>query len=62
MRVGILVSGLMGDKLKALFAGAGDEVVFSYARMRRARDRRDAFHQSGEEADWLEMASRSKGG
>src|SRR2546427_13007816 len=32
MRVGILGSGLMGGKLGTLFAGAGHEVVFSYAR------------------------------
>jgi 8-hydroxy-5-deazaflavin:NADPH oxidoreductase len=32
VRVGILGSGLMGGKLGALFARAGHEVVFSYAR------------------------------
>jgi threonine dehydrogenase-like Zn-dependent dehydrogenase len=32
MRVGILGSGLMGGKLGAIFARAGQEVVFSYAR------------------------------
>jgi len=32
MRVGILGSGLMGGKLGMLFARAGHEVVFSYAR------------------------------
>lgn len=32
MRVGILGSGLMGAKLGAIFARAGHEVVFSYAR------------------------------
>src|SRR6266849_3739498 len=32
MRVGILGSGLMGCKLGTLFAHAGHEVVFSYAR------------------------------
>jgi hypothetical protein len=32
MRVGILGSGLMGGKLGKLFARAGHEVVFSYAR------------------------------
>jgi predicted dinucleotide-binding enzyme len=35
MRVGILGSGLMGGKLGTLFARAGHEVVFSYARQRR---------------------------
>ena len=34
MRVGILGSGLMGGKLGTLFARAGHEVVFSYARSR----------------------------
>ncbi len=43
MRVGILGSGLMGGKLGAIFARAGHEVVFSYARrkeklMKLARD------------------------
>jgi 8-hydroxy-5-deazaflavin:NADPH oxidoreductase len=32
MRVGILGSGLMGGKLGSIFARAGHEVVFSYAR------------------------------
>jgi len=32
MRIGILGSGLMGSKLGTLFARAGHEVVFSYAR------------------------------
>src|SRR5579862_8840041 len=32
MRVGVLGSGLMGSKLGTLFARAGHEVVFSYAR------------------------------
>ncbi len=35
MRVGILGSGLMGGKLGTIFALAGHEVVFSYARRRR---------------------------
>jgi len=35
MRVGILGSGLMGGKLGTLFARAGHEVVFSYARTER---------------------------
>jgi 8-hydroxy-5-deazaflavin:NADPH oxidoreductase len=35
MRVGILGSGLMGAKLGTLFARAGHEVVFSYARSER---------------------------
>ena len=32
MRIGILGSGLMGCKLGTLFARAGHEVIFSYAR------------------------------
>lgn len=39
MRVGILGSGLMGGKLGTLFARAGHEVVFSYARDRKKLDR-----------------------
>lgn len=35
MRVGILGSGLMGAKLGTLFARAGHDVVFSYARSER---------------------------
>jgi len=32
MRIGIVGSGLMGGKLGTIFAGAGHEVIFSYAR------------------------------
>src|SRR5512147_861759 len=32
MRIGILGSGLMGSKLGTIWAGAGHDVVFSYAR------------------------------
>jgi len=39
MRVGILGSGLMGGKLGTLFARAGHEVVFSYARSVRKLER-----------------------
>jgi predicted dinucleotide-binding enzyme len=35
MRIGILGSGLMGGKLGTLFARAGHDVVFSYARTRK---------------------------
>ena len=35
MRIGILGSGLMGGKLGTIFAHAGHEVVFSYARSER---------------------------
>src|SRR5271157_1592672 len=49
MRVGILGSGLMGAKLGTIFARAGHEVVFSYARSeeklkRLARDARGNAH------------------
>jgi predicted dinucleotide-binding enzyme len=37
MRIGILGSGLMGGKLGTIFAKAGHDVVFSYARSRRMR-------------------------
>jgi len=39
MRVGILGSGLMGGKLGTLFARAGHDVVFSYARSQRKLER-----------------------
>ena len=39
MRVGILGSGLMGGKLGTIFARAGHEVVFSYARSRQKLER-----------------------
>lgn len=44
MRIGILGSGLMGGKLGTIFARAGHEVVFSYARSERKLKRlaRDA--------------------
>ncbi len=44
MRIGILGSGLMGGKLGTLFARAGHEVVFSYARSKEKLNRlaRDA--------------------
>lgn len=44
MRIGILGSGLMGGKLGTIFARAGHEVVFSYARSQSKLERlaRDA--------------------
>ena len=39
MRIGILGSGLMGGKLGTVFARAGHEVVFSYARSRQTLTR-----------------------
>ena len=48
MRIGILGSGLMGGKLGTLFARAGHEVVFSYARSERKLQRlaRQARHNA----------------
>ena len=44
MRIGIVGSGLMGGKLGTIFARAGHEVVFSYARTRKKLEKlaRDA--------------------
>jgi len=39
MRVGILGSGLMGSKLGTIFARAGHEVVFTYARSKKKLER-----------------------
>jgi predicted dinucleotide-binding enzyme len=39
MKVGILGSGLMGGKLGAIFARAGHEVLFSYARSKEKLER-----------------------
>ena len=39
MRIGILGSGLMGGKLGTIFARAGHEVIFSYARSERKLER-----------------------
>jgi len=39
MRIGILGSGLMGAKLGTIFARAGHEVTFSYARTRQKLER-----------------------
>jgi predicted dinucleotide-binding enzyme len=48
MRIGILGSGLMGGKLGALFARAGHDVVFSYARSERKLKR--LAREAGERA------------
>jgi len=48
MRVGILGSGLMGGKLGTLFARAGHDVVFSYARSRQKLD--DLAREAGKNA------------
>jgi predicted dinucleotide-binding enzyme len=49
MRIGILGSGLMGGKLGTIFARAGHEVVFSYARQKEKLERlaRDAGDAGG---------------
>jgi predicted dinucleotide-binding enzyme len=53
MRIGILGSGLMGAKLGTIFARAGHEVVFSYARHRSKLDRlaREAGARAGTPAE-----------
>src|SRR6266700_6262100 len=66
MRVGILGSGLMGGKLGTIFARAGHEVVFSYARSTKkletlARDvggaaRAGTPGEAAEQADALLLA------
>ena len=66
MRIGILGSGLMGGKLGTLFARAGHEVAFSYARSKQklARLARDAGataragtpREAAQEADALLLA------
>jgi len=66
MRVGILGSGRMGGKLGTLFARAGHEVVFSYARSRAKLERlaREARHgaragtprEAAQDADALLLA------
>jgi predicted dinucleotide-binding enzyme len=48
MRIGILGSGLMGGKLGTIFAKAGHEVVFSYARSERKLKR--LAREAGENA------------
>src|SRR5271155_4392238 len=67
MRVGILGSGLMGGKLGTIFARAGHEVIFSYARseeklMRLARDakgraRAGTPREAAHEADAVLLAA-----
>jgi predicted dinucleotide-binding enzyme len=66
MRIGIMGSGLMGGKLGTIFARAGHEVVFSYARSKKklnklARDakgkaRAGTPHQAAQDADALLLA------
>jgi len=66
MRIGILGSGLMGAKLGTIFARAGHEVVFSYARTEQklktlarragANARAGALAEAAREADALLLA------
>ena len=66
MKVGILGSGLMGGKLGTIFARAGHEVVFSYARSRKKleklaretgkRARAGTPREAAEDADALLLA------
>jgi len=56
MKIGILGSGLMGAKLGTIFARAGHEVVFSYARKKQklerlARDAGKTAQRSGDTRD-----------
>jgi len=52
MRIGILGSGLMGGKLGTIFARAGHEVVFRYARSMEKLKKlaRDAHGLAGRQA------------
>ena len=66
MRVGILGSGLMGGKLGTIFARAGHDVVFSYARSKKkleklareagGRARAGTPRKAAEQADALLLA------
>ena len=65
MRIGILGSGLMGGKLGTIFARAGHDVVFSYARSQRKLNRlarqagravADTPREAAEDADVLLLA------
>ena len=66
MRIGILGSGLMGGKLGTIFARAGHEVVFSYARSEqklkrlarqaKANARAGTPREAAQEADALLLA------
>jgi predicted dinucleotide-binding enzyme len=58
MRIGILGSGLMGGKLGTLFARAGHEVVFSYARSERKLKRLARESQGKARAGTLSEAAR----
>jgi predicted dinucleotide-binding enzyme len=62
MRVGILGSGLMGGKLGTIFARAGHEVVFSYARRQgvfeaRDKDNKPSLVYCGDDSGSKEIAA-----
>jgi hypothetical protein len=50
MRIGILGSGLMGGKLGTIFARAGHDVVFSYARTEQSST--GSHRGQWQRADW----------
>src|SRR6267142_4029902 len=59
MRIGILGSGLMGGKLGTLFARAGHDVVFSYARSEqklKKLGRHGTPREAAQDADALLLA------
>src|ERR1700675_4824568 len=58
MRIGILGSGLMGAKLGTLFARAGHDVVFSYARSERKLERLAREAQGNSRAGTPQDAAR----
>jgi predicted dinucleotide-binding enzyme len=58
MRIGILGSGLMGGKLGTLFARAGHDVVFSYARSEQKLKRLAREAQGNARAGTPEEAAR----
>src|SRR5207248_10098475 len=58
MRVGILGSGLMGGKLGTIFARAGHDVVFSYARSERKLKKLAGDAQGGARAGTPRQAAK----
>ena len=58
MRVGILGSGLMGGKLGTLFARAGHEVTFSYARGRKKLEKLARHSPAGTDLRLLHYLQR----
>ena len=58
MRIGILGSGLMGGKLGTIFARAGHEVVFSYARTKQKLEKLARAAKGNARAGTPEEAAR----